>query len=437
MNILSTDTDARKRALSLLRTLGSTAVRAGSEKIKRKLTGTAAEDLLQSGAALRLVRGLDELKGAAMKMGQMLSLADETVIPKPWRDALSRLQSDATARPWNEIQPLIESALEGSWPFAHIEETAIHAASIGQVHKARLHDGTPVAVKVRYPGLERSVRSDLENIKRVLIVANVLPVKADYDDLFARVQSLFLQELDFAKERDFYLFYRKKLESFENIIVPEVFASLSNEKMLVTRWVDGMNLKDWMTHTGAPHVGQADESLRDRLGRAMLELLFFEIFDNGFIQSDPNPANFLVTPDGKLCVLDFGATEELSLSLRENYKALCLACMFGSKKDVIAVAEKMQLLFTTDSEEARDAFVQMMAITCEPFVHNYFSWKECHLTRRLKDKILSFAKSTLLRPPPAELMFLNRRIVGTQMLLENLGPTVRAREVILKRVQKT
>jgi aarF domain-containing kinase len=432
---LSTETDARKRALSLLRTLGSTAVRAGSEKIKRKLTGTPAEDFLHSGAALRLARGLDELKGAAMKMGQMLSLADETVLPKPWREALARLQSDATARPWHEVKPLIESALEGPWPFSSIDETAVHAASIGQVHKARLQDGTPVAVKVRYPGLERSVRSDLENIKRVLLVANVLPAKADYDELFARVESLFLQELDFAKERDFYLFYRDKLGHFENIVVPEVFPELSNEKLLVTRWVDGVNLKDWMTRTGAPHVSHIDEALRDRLGHAMLELLFFEIFDNGFIQSDPNPANFLVTPEGKLCVLDFGATEELSLTLRENYKNLCLACMFGSKRDIIAIAEKMQLLLTDDSNDARDAFVQMMAITCEPFVHNYFSWKECHLTRRLKDKILGFAKATLLRPPPAELMFLNRRILGTQMLLENLGPTVRAREVILKRVQ--
>ncbi|MEN9530671.1 MAG: hypothetical protein RI932_2544 [Pseudomonadota bacterium] len=433
---MSTETDARKRALSLLRTLGSTAVRAGSEKIKRKLSGTPAEDFLHSGAALRLARGLDDLKGAAMKMGQMLSLADDTVLPKPWRDALSRLQSDATARPWNEIRPLIESALEGDWPFEQIDEKALHAASIGQVHKARLRDGTPVAVKVRYPGLEQSVRSDLENIRRVLLLANVLPAKADYDELFARVEALFLQELDFAKERDFYLFYSKSLSSFENIIVPEVFPALSNEKILVTRWVEGVNLKDWMTRTGAPHVGSSDEEQRDRLGHAMLELLFFEIFDNGFIQSDPNPANFLVTPEGKLCVLDFGATEALSPTLRENYRELCLACMFGTKKDIIAIAEKMQLLFKSDSDDARDSFVQMMTITCEPFVHHYFSWKECQLTRRLKDKILGFAKATLLRPPPAELMFLNRRILGTQMLLENLGPTVRAREVILKRVQK-
>lgn len=428
---MSNEHSPKRRALSLLRTLGSTAVRAGSEKIKRKLAGGAAEEFLESAAALRLVRGLDELKGAAMKMGQMLSLADDTVLPKPWRDALSKLQSDATSRPWNEIKPLIEKSLNGPWPFSRIEEQAIHAASIGQVHRAWLTDGTAVAVKVRYPGLEGSVRSDLENIRRVLLLANILPAKANYDDLFLRVESLFLQELNFAKERDFYLLYREKLRTFEHIFVPDVFTDLCSETLLVTQWIDGMNLKDWMTHHSAPHVTSAHESVRDKIGHAMLELLFFEIFNNGFIQSDPNPANFLVTPDGRLCLLDFGATEELSDTLRENYRTLSQVCLFGSKKDIVDIAEKMNLLQGTDSDQARDSFVQMMAVTCEPFVHNYFSWKECHLTQRLKGKILDFAKATLLRPPPAELMFLNRRILGTQMLLENLGPTVRAREVIM------
>ena len=427
--------NARHRALSLLRTLGSTAVRAGSEKLKRKLAGESAENFFESAAALRLARGLDELKGAAMKMGQMLSLADDTVLPKPWRDALSRLQSNASSRPWSEIKPLIEASLGHNWPFADIDQQAIHAASIGQVHKARLHDGTPVAVKVRYPGLEGSVRSDLENIRRVLLLAQVLPAKADYDELFERVETLFMQELNFAKERDFYILYKQKLKNFENIFVPDVFSDLSNEALLVTHWIDGINLKDWMTLHHAPHVSTDTEMVRDQIGRAMLDLLFFEIFQNGFIQSDPNPGNFLVTPEGKLCLLDFGATEELSTTLVEHYKTLSMACLFGSKKDVILTAEKMKLLFDSDSEQAQDSFVQMMAVTCEPFVHQFFSWKECQLTQRLKSKILDFAKATLLRPPPAELMFLNRRILGTQMLLENLGPTIHAREVFLNNVQ--
>lgn len=409
-------------------------MRAGGEKLRRTLTGTPAENILESAAALRLAQGLDELKGAAMKMGQMLSMADDTVIPKAWKEALSRLQSSASARPWSEIEPIISTALDGQWPFAEIEQDAIHAASIGQVHVARLKNGMKVAVKVRYPGLELSVRSDLENIRRVLLLANVLPAKANYDDIFERVEALFLQELDFAKEKHFYQLYREKFAHSEDIIVPRVIAEFSNENILISEWIEGTNLKDWMSRHGAPHVQHEHEKTRDRVGRVMLDLLFFEIFENGFIQSDPNPANFLVTADGRLCLLDFGATEELSLTLRENYRELSKACLFGTKSDVLRIAEKMQLIENTDNDAARDAFVQMMAVTCEPFVHNFFSWKECHLTRRLKDKVLDFAKATRLRPPPAELMFLNRRILGTQMLLENLGPTIRAREIILSRL---
>jgi len=431
---LNNTTSSKKRAFSLLRTLGSTAVRAGTEKIRKRFTDGAPEEFFESAAALRLVKGLDELKGAAMKMGQLLSMADDSVLSKPWREALSRLQSGATAKPWSEIEPILLSALGGQWPFQSIEKTAIHAASIGQVHKATLHDGTPVAVKIRYPGLEASVRSDLENIHRVLSIANILPSKGNYDELFERVESVFMQELNFAKEMEFYQLYKAKLSQLPRFVVPEVFAGLSNDSLLVTRWIEGTNLKEWMTREGAPHVNAAAEDLRNELGHSLIELLFFEIFEHGYIQSDPNPANFLVTTDGKLCLLDFGATEQLSHTLIQNYKALSRACIFGTKPEIIKVAEEMSLLFETDSEEARDSFVQMMAITCEPFAHNYFDWKECDLTKRLKAKLLSFARTTALRPPPAELMFLNRRILGTQLIMENLGPRVQAREIVLRSI---
>ena len=409
-------------------------MRAGTEKIKKRFNDSGADEFFESAAALRLVKGLDELKGAAMKMGQLLSMADDSVLSKPWREALSRLQSDATSKPWSEIEPILVSALSGRWPFQQIDKTAIHAASIGQVHKGTLLDGTPVAVKIRYPGLESSVRSDLENIQRVLSIANILPSKGNYDELFERVESVFMQELNFAKEMEFYQLYKSKLSPFPRFVVPEVFSDLSNDSLLVTRWIDGTNLKDWMTREGAPHVSAEVESLRDELGHSLLELLFFEIFQHGFIQSDPNPANFLVTTDGKLCLLDFGATEQLSQTLVQNYKTLSRACIFETKLEIIRAAEDMNLLFKTDSEETRESFVHMMAITCEPFTHNYFDWKNCDLTKRLKTKILSFARATSLRPPPAELMFLNRRILGTQLIMESLGPRIRARDIVLRSI---
>ena len=328
-------------------------MRAGTEKIKKRFNDSGADEFFESAAALRLVKGLDELKGAAMKMGQLLSMADDSVLSKPWREALSRLQSDATSKPWSEIEPILVSALSGRWPFQQIDKTAIHAASIGQVHKGTLLDGTPVAVKIRYPGLESSVRSDLENIQRVLSIANILPSKGNYDELFERVESVFMQELNFAKEMEFYQLYKSKLSPFPRFVVPEVFSDLSNDSLLVTRWIDGTNLKDWMTREGAPHVSAEVESLRDELGHSLLELLFFEIFQHGFIQSDPNPANFLVTTDGKLCLLDFGATEQLSQTLVQNYKTLSRACIFETKLEIIRAAEDMNLLFKTDSEEAR------------------------------------------------------------------------------------
>ncbi|MEN9827365.1 MAG: hypothetical protein RI953_3110 [Pseudomonadota bacterium] len=411
-------------------------MRAGGEKLKRSLSGTPAESILESAAALRLAQGLDELKGAAMKMGQMLSLADDNVLPKPWREALSRLQSNASARPWTDIKPVIEEALNREWPFAQIDEQAVHAASIGQVHKAKLKSGLQVAVKVRYPGLENSVHSDLENIRRVLSLANILPAKTNYDEIFNRVETLFLQELNFLEEQKYYKLYRERFTNSSEIIIPAIVEEYSNECILISEWIKGTNLKDWIANNGAPDVAKELVATRDKIGSVLLDLLFFEIFENGFIQSDPNPANFLVTPDGRLCLLDFGATEELNETLRTNYRELSQACLFGTRNDILKVGERMNLIIDSDNEKARDAFVQMMAVTCEPFIHNIFSWKNCQLTMRLKDKILAFATSTRLRPPPAELMFLNRRILGTQMLLEKLGPSIQARSIILDRIGK-
>jgi aarF domain-containing kinase len=435
----------KNRTLSLLRTLGSTAVRAGAEALKNQLSGNASKNaagaaalggLEMSQAALRLVRGLDELKGAAMKMGQLLSLVDDTMLPQGWKQALVTLQSQATAKPFAEVEPLLRAELPHyENHLVSLEPEAVHAASIGQVHRGVLANGTRVAVKIRYPDLEKWVRSDIVSLRRMLRLANAIPSDGDFDAVFAQVEKIFLQEIDFAQEAANYVLYREHFASAPGVVVPRVIAELSTRNVLVTEWVDGLGLDAWMStpsQEGAtPSTVTRTAESRAAVSAHILRVLFEELFVLGRVQSDPNPANFLVTPEGKLALLDFGATQALPLALVEGYRALSRACLQGTKPDILAVSEDMGFLKPSDSQAGRDAFVSMLAIATEPFEHGEFDFGTAKLVARMRGLGVTFVREVGFRPPPPEIVFLNRRILGTQLKLERLAASFDARAVLM------
>lgn len=436
----------KSRTLSLLRTLGSTAARASAEALRNKMAGggrasagTPGDDTilpaLSSAAAERLVRGLDELKGAAMKFGQMLSLADDSLLPPGWKGALARLQSESTAKPFSEIEPLLARALpEWRSQLVDFEETALHAASIGQVHRARLAStGERVAVKIRYPDLEKWVRSDLQALQRMLRLASALPKDGDFGEVFDQVERVFLQEIDFAAEAEHYRAYRAHFEGHAGFVVPRVIDALSGEAILVTEWVEGVNVEKWLEAHGADRAAGAP---LHAVSARVMELLFEELFVLRTIQTDPNPANFLVTEEGRIALLDFGATQTLDAATLSTFRDLSEACLHGTKADVIAVCERMGLLRPDDAPAARDAFVRMMAISTEPFLYGEFDFKGADLVARIKRESLTFVRGVGVRPPPPGLVFPNRRIVGTQMLLERLGGRFNARALLLRYIEE-
>jgi aarF domain-containing kinase len=421
------DSTPKSRTLSLIRTIGSTAVKAGSEALRRKMGAEDSVDI--SAAALRLTKGLDELKGAAMKLGQMLSIADdEEILPRGWKLALSKLQSEATPKDWSFIEPLLRQALGDLDKFQSIEHTAVHAASIGQVHRAILKNGKNVALKIRYPNLKESVHSDLENLKRLTRFANILPTNGNYDSVFEQVERIFLQELDFESERKYFEFYANAFKDNPRILVPQVITECCGEGVLATEWVDALNLTQWI----AAHSGAEFEIQRNKLGTTILELILRELLELKTIQSDPNPANFLVTPEGRLVLLDFGATQKISTELSHTYRDLLLSCLRGTKAEVIEFSKKGGFLFASDSDVVTDNFVNMLMLAVEPFVNNRYEWQGCQLAKRIKQAGIKYATSSKMRAPPSEVIFVNRRILGNQMMMESLGPTILTRDLLFQ-----
>ena len=416
------------RTFSFLRTLGSTAVRAGHEAIKSKISNLAqSEKFQESAAALRLVQGLDSLKGAAMKVGQLLSMVDESMLPPGWKNALEKLQSSATPRTWECIEPLLATELPNYKKlFLSIDPLAVHAASIGQVHKAIHHTGAHVALKIRYPGLTETVHSDLEQLKKFLSLTRLMPQKSDFSALFESVEQMFLQELDFNKEAHYYELYKNHFEGNVNYIVPKLYKDASNSSVLTTEWIDGINIEKWLRQIDSEPDNSKQEK-KNALGEKLLNLLFSELFQMGHMQSDPNPANFLVTPHGKLALLDFGATQIFSTQFATDYANLSKASSKKDNAEIISCALKMKILIDSDSADVRNTLLKMMELISEPFAENNFNWKNCQLARRIKDASIPFALQTRFRAPPSEMAFVNRRILGNQLFLESLGCSLNAK----------
>lgn len=427
----------KNRTLSLIRTLGSTALKAGNEVLKRKISQSIEDNTFISDAAVRLAKGLDDLKGAAMKAGQLLSMVDESILPPGWKDALAKLQSHATAKDWSFIEPILLQEFGSLEDFEFIEHQAIHAASIGQVHKGRLKDGTSVAVKVQYPNLEASVKSDLKSMKKVIKIANLIPNLANYDAVFDAVEHLFMQELDFIREKNYYNLYHERFKSHPNIIVPKTIDQYCTKHVLVTEWVEAESLQDWLTKNSQEMHSSPDiMQQRDKLGQILLDLVFTEIFELHHIQSDPNPANFLVTSNADLVLLDFGATQKLSDDTIENYTKLTQAAFEKKHFELTRFAKKMGFLTREDPPETQDSFIKIMEIVMEPFQAESYSWKNCHQLKRINSESLSYMKLTKFRAPTSEIIFINRRLGGNLIIMEKLGATVCTKNVMCRILQK-
>src|SRR4051795_7172975 len=254
-------------------------------------------------AAEQIVTALGTMKGAAMKLGQVMSFLDVGLVPEEHRDEFQRklgaLRDAAPKVRFADMRKVIESELGGKLgeTFAEFDEEPIAAASIGQVYRARLHDGRVVAVKVQYPGVAAAVRADMQNLGMILRlmkrIAPGLDVKNTADEIRSRIYDELDYELEAANQRSLSRIFR----GHPFIVVPDVVSELSREKVLVTEYVPGQDFDS---------VKEADQATRDRVGEIVFRFYFGCMYRHRQFSGDPHPGNFLLQPDGKVAFLDFG-----------------------------------------------------------------------------------------------------------------------------------
>jgi predicted unusual protein kinase regulating ubiquinone biosynthesis (AarF/ABC1/UbiB family) len=268
-----------------------------------------ANERRQLKAAEQIVDVLGQMKGAAMKVGQVASFIDFSGLPPEaqelFQEKLAALRDSAPQVAFKEMRKVIESDYGERLGdvFSEFEEEPLAAASIGQVYRAQLHDGRRVAVKVQYPGVAQAVRADLQNLGLLLRAAKRMAPGLDPKAMASEIRERMTEELDYEHEAQAQRSFARAWRGHPFVVIPDVVTSLSREHVLVTEWIDGIGFEE---------VKKLDQAACDRFGEIVFRFFFGSLYRMGHFSGDPHPGNYLLMPDGRVAFMDFGMTKHIA-----------------------------------------------------------------------------------------------------------------------------
>jgi predicted unusual protein kinase regulating ubiquinone biosynthesis (AarF/ABC1/UbiB family) len=391
-----------------------------ASQARRKLgKGNSPEELKKAGE--RILATLGELKGAALKLGQALAM-DPDALPEEARSVVAKLLSQAPQRmDFATAAEVIRTEL-GKHPdelFASFDREPMAAASLGQVHGAVLRDGTDVVVKVQYPGVDKALEGDLKNaailVRGFALTGDTLDGRPYYDELRASL----MRELDYREEAAQGELYAKAAARFPELVVPRPILEFTARRVLCLTRLHGQSLMDFIESKPTTEEGF-------RVARLMLLAIWGPFYAARLVHADPHPGNFLVLPDGKLGVLDFGATKLLSEKFATVYRMLMEENAAGkTHPNVGPLLLKAGFTFLGDEDEAFD-FVQKLAdIVQRPIQQDNFDFGDDKMIRDARQAFHAEPRIALTVKPPAEALMFYRSAAGLAQdlrLLKAHGP---------------
>jgi predicted unusual protein kinase regulating ubiquinone biosynthesis (AarF/ABC1/UbiB family) len=388
----------------------------------KKLAGAEPEPGLSRATAEKLATTLGEMKGAAMKLGQAISM-DPEAFPPEARAVLARLQNAAPPMPYAHVREVVEEEL-GEPPesaYASFDEAPLAAASLGQVHAAVTHEGQAVVVKVQYPRVADALKSDLDNLGLV-VKALGANQKLDVKKYYEEVKRELVHELDYRREARLAREYAEALRPFPDLAAPAPVEALTAGRVLTLERFEGPTLKKLLEPDAV-----VDDATRFRVGRQLLRNTFGPFLHSGRMHVDPHPGNFIVLPDGRLGVLDFGSIKQFSPLFVDVNRAMYRLGVEGRSAgvDVVGLSRQVGFDISVSDEETAELVHAIIDRGCRAMREPEWDFaaddSQKLLEQLFKDRFGTFLK---VRPPEEAPLFF--RAVGglTQnlKLLRAKGP---------------
>ncbi len=397
----------------------------GARQLAQGKRPALSDLLLTPGNVQRVANQLSQLRGAAMKVGQLLSMDAGDLLPRELSDILSRLRSDAHPMPMSQLVAVLNESWGKGWEgrFERFSFTPLAAASIGQVHAAQGKDGQRLAIKVQYPGVRESISSDVDNVATLLSISGLLPKGMDVAPLLEEAKRQLQDEADYLKEAGHLRHFHQLLADSPDFLVPRAYTEYCSPTILVMSFVDGVAVES------LEHAPQAE---RDRIIALLFGLLMREVFEFQCVQTDPNFANYRYQRDtGRMVLLDFGATRRYARNSTEAFRRLLIA---GLREDRAAIADAALDIGYFQPETLprhRALLTDLIAQACEPLRHQgAYDFAASDLAVRLRDAGWQLgADRDFWGSPPVDVLFLHRKVGGLYLLAAKLKARVNVRSL--------
>lgn len=374
----------------------------------------------------RVTNELARMRGAAMKIGQLISMDAGDVLPPELADILSRLRADAHFMPPSQLKERLNANWGRNWlrEFRHFDVRPIAAASIGQVHRAELRDGRVLAVKVQYPGVARSIDSDVSNVGALLKISGLLPPEFDAAPYLEEARLQLHEETDYLREGAHLARFHAQLSGASDFEVPLFHEDWSTEAILAMSFEGGRPIE---------RLAEGPREERDRVAARLIELTLREVFEFGAFQSDPNFANYLYDDgSGRIVLLDFGATRVLDPTLAAQYRRLLTAGIAGERNALVSAVEEIGFLTPSTAPDHRDRIVGMMELAFAAFNQApVYDFADTSLSRRLQAETMALVETGFVPPPvPMDALYLQRKLGGLFLLANRLQARVPLHDLV-------
>jgi predicted unusual protein kinase regulating ubiquinone biosynthesis (AarF/ABC1/UbiB family) len=367
--------------------------------------------------ALRIVESSRELRGAFMKLVQMLSMRDD-LFPSEVLHILSVVQSSVPPMDYDLIRAQVKKEL-GKYPeqlFKSFDHEAFAAASLGQVHRAVLKSGEDVVMKVQYPGVDETVEQDLKNLQALLhvftlITRDVLRQKFDASEIYQEMEERLKEELDYVHEANNIALFQRLFADDADVIIPRVYPDFSSRRVLTMGYIDGYKIQDIL----APGV---DKALKDWVAVKYFRITWRQIVEFGVLHTDPHPGNYLVTYHPKLAMLDFGSVRVFPDEIRKGYLTLAKAIL---ERDEQTMARCFVLLGYLDPDDDPAPLVRVMYIIFEPVLEDrVYDPRDFDSVGKTMEITAIGLENRIFRAPGHRL-FLLRALIGLDSYIHQFG----------------